>query len=181
MQQIKIVTTGAYPYLALDDGQFVRQCRVEAYVASGPGGQKRNRTYSAVRAVHLPTGIISIAEESRSQLENKRRALQRLKKTIAIVIRAQSPQQTGSQHPEAAELLQPANTSRINPKNPAYPLLCAIILDSLLFAEGRISAAAASLKVSTGRLNSFLMRDRELLTAANRVRQHFALKPLKIA
>src|SRR4051794_41766574 len=64
-------------WTALTDAQLLAQCAVDTYRASGPGGQKRNKTSSAVRLRHLPSGLAVIAEESRSQHENRARALRR--------------------------------------------------------------------------------------------------------
>src|SRR5689334_878480 len=68
----------------LSDAQLLAQCAVDTYRASGPGGQKRNKTSSAVRLRHPPTGLIVIAEESRSQHENRARALRRLRQALYL-------------------------------------------------------------------------------------------------
>jgi protein subunit release factor B len=56
--------------------------KVEFYRGSGPGGQHRNVTDSAVRIRHLPTGIVVHASESRSQARNREVAMQRLIETL---------------------------------------------------------------------------------------------------
>ncbi|HYS44045.1 MAG TPA: peptide chain release factor-like protein [Geobacteraceae bacterium] len=53
--------------------------KFEFYRGSGPGGQHRNVTDSAVRLRHLPTGIVVQASESRSQAQNREVAMERLK------------------------------------------------------------------------------------------------------
>ena len=63
--------------LASDDG-LIAQCEVDRYRASGPGGQHRNKTESAVRLRHRLTGVTAIGEDSRSQAENRLLALGRL-------------------------------------------------------------------------------------------------------
>ncbi len=57
--------------------------RFEPTKASGPGGQHVNKTESAVRATHLPTGLSCVAREERCQHRNKELALARLAQTIA--------------------------------------------------------------------------------------------------
>ena len=83
----------------LTEDQLLGQCEVDTYRASGPGGQKRNKTSSAVRLRHTPTGLIVIAEESRSQHENKAKALRRLWRGLFLHLRDDLP--TEARTPEA--------------------------------------------------------------------------------
>jgi peptide chain release factor len=55
-----------------------RDVRFETHRAGGPGGQHQNTTDSAVRAVHVPTGIVAMSRDERSQHRNKATALRRL-------------------------------------------------------------------------------------------------------
>src|SRR5881398_1206994 len=89
----------------LTEDQLLAQCEVDTYRASGPGGQKRNKTSSAVRLRHTPSGLLVIAEESRSQHENKARALRRIRQALYLKLRetppaeAMTPESLAS-HPE---------------------------------------------------------------------------------
>jgi protein subunit release factor B len=59
------------------------QIEITAFKSSGPGGQHKNKTESAIRIKHLPTGIIAVATESRSQIKNRELAWQRLIEKLA--------------------------------------------------------------------------------------------------
>src|SRR5579871_4476343 len=86
-----MIATRRATWTQLSDAQLLAQCDVDTYRASGPGGQKRNKTSSAVRLRHTPSGLIVIAEESRSQHENRARALRRLRQALYLKIREDLP------------------------------------------------------------------------------------------
>jgi protein subunit release factor B len=64
------------------DDDLLRECEVETFRSSGPGGQHVNKTESAVRLKHLPSGIVVTSQQERSQHRNKALCLQRLRKKI---------------------------------------------------------------------------------------------------
>jgi ribosome-associated protein len=68
--------------LALDDETLLAQSQVSVFIGSGPGGQHRNKTASAVRLVHPATGVSVTATERRSQAQNRSVALGRLRKAL---------------------------------------------------------------------------------------------------
>ena len=67
--------------LSIDD--LARDCEVQAFRSTGPGGQGVNTTDSAVRMRHVPSGIVVTARESRSQFQNRASCLRKLKEELA--------------------------------------------------------------------------------------------------
>ena len=71
--------------------RLLRECEVQPFKSSGPGGQKKNKTESSVRVRHRPSGIVRIATESRSQARNRIVALERVYRALAARARRRPP------------------------------------------------------------------------------------------
>ncbi len=163
--------------------RVVPQCRWEAFRGSGPGGQHRNKTSSAVRVTHVPTGISATASESRSQAENRRKALGRLRHRIAMEIRQSvgiDPFNLPAWFVEVAAPMQGEGMrlARISLRHERYLDVVALMLDLLTAVDGSVSAAARHTGASSSDLVGFLQGDEKLLVQANRIRREFGLKPL---
>ena len=65
-----------------DNSDLLKNVQIQTLRGSGPGGQHRNKVETAVRVVHIPTGITVTASEHRSQLRNKKLALERLQSRL---------------------------------------------------------------------------------------------------
>jgi hypothetical protein len=167
------VTSERFP----SDAVLLAECDVDTYRASGPGGQKRNKTESAVRLRHRPSGLSVIAEESRSQPENKARALRRLRKAMALHLRR--PVEGEGVPVEVQACIDRHGRLDVGRRDARYLPAVAAALDVFVACGGSVSDAAKRLGVSTGNLSSFLTEDEEVFVAANRLRASFGLKPLR--
>jgi len=173
------VSAGDIDYLELDDQALLRQCDVHTYRASGPGGQKRNKTDSAVRLRLRGVGISVTATESRSQHENRARALRRLRQAVARQVRRPVDRARYRPGGPLAECLRPPGQLQVGLRDGRYPPVVQEVLDVLAACGGRLSEAATLIGVTTGNLSAFLTRDPKLLDAANRLRRTAGLKPLR--
>jgi len=70
-------------FLPSDDRELLKQCHVSAFRSTGSGGQHVNVTDSAVRLVHIPTGIVITSQKERSQYLNKKECLVKLRKRVS--------------------------------------------------------------------------------------------------
>lgn len=76
---VNLINFGSESYRLQD-----KDIRYEATRAGGPGGQHVNKVSTAVRAVHIPSGITVLASDSRSQSANKKNARERLEKLLLM-------------------------------------------------------------------------------------------------
>lgn len=63
---------------ATDRASLERDCDLDYFIASGPGGQNRNKVETGVRLVHRPSGVMVTATERRSQRANREAAFERM-------------------------------------------------------------------------------------------------------
>jgi ribosome-associated protein len=64
------------------DEDLLRECEVETFRSSGPGGQHVNKTESAVRLRHVHSGVVVTSQQEKSQHRNKALCLQKLRKKV---------------------------------------------------------------------------------------------------
>ena len=131
------------------DEMFTKICSFEPFKATGKGGQKRNKTSSAVRLTHLETTLSVIASEERSQHLNRAIAIRKMRLKWAFHIRV-----TPAYKIELPEM--------INENNPRYPMWVAVILDHLYEHNYRIKPVAEIFGFTTSKLTKRLTKDRTL-------------------
>ncbi len=166
-------------FAALTDEQLLAQCEVDTYRASGPGGQKRNKTSSAVRLRHLPTGLLVIAEESRSQHKNKAMCQVRLRQELFLHLREVIFPEAVPVHPDFSVAIDSDGRLHLRARDARFWPAAGVVLDVLNAVEARVSTAAEWLGTSTANLIGFLQTDPKLWQEANRLRAAFGQKPLK--
>ena len=64
------------------DEELLKECNVDTFRAGGKGGQHLNKTESAIRLTHIPSGLVVTCQNERSQYQNKRKCLSQLRKKI---------------------------------------------------------------------------------------------------
>lgn len=148
--------------LAMDDDGLAEQCRVEHTRGSGPGGQKRNKTSSAVRLTHRATGLSVRAEAARSQNDNRRSAIRRLRWQIALSLRAEP------------------TTVSLRSMNARDPRQAAKVIDHLAAHGYALRETAAALGVTTGALSKWITDSPNVLTHVNEERKARGLRTLEM-
>jgi hypothetical protein len=154
-------------WLAAEDAALLRDCRIDLFVGTGRGGQKRNKTETAVRLTHLPSGQTGTSDETRSQHTNKHLALRALRRQIALHCRISPPA-------PYAGLWAPALTN-----DEAYAGWLAAVLDQLAASGWQVAAAAAALGQSTSGLVKALARDSQAWQGLGSHRREAGLPALR--
>jgi hypothetical protein len=168
-------------YLLASDDQLIAQCEVDRYRASGPGGQHRNKTESAVRLRHRLSGVSAIGEDSRSQSENKHHAVRRLRSAIALEVR--EPVRLDGFVPSARlAAFVAGGTAPLGAKTKQtgeYWAAIGELLDLLVAGKLEIAMTAQRLGITTGALSKLLLHDDLVARTVNDLRRAAQMRPLR--
>lgn len=162
------MSDGVHP-AAIDTRLLIEQCEIRRGRRSGPGGQHRNKVETAIVIVHEPTGTRAEATERRSQAENRRVAISRLRVNLALEVRS-----TGSSGDLPSDLWRTrcvGGKIKVSPTHVDFPSILAEALDQVAASNFDVAAAAVSLGCSTSQLIKLLKVDPRALRFVNEQRQ----------
>jgi hypothetical protein len=160
------------------------EVKYEATRSTGPGGQHRNRVATAIRVTHLPTNVSAMGTERRSQLENKKMALYRLRHKLALHHRSEISDEdlcpaSGYQPSEAWMRRVKSKKIKVSIDHDDFPALLAEVLDRLHVDQDDIALTATAFRVSNSQLIKFLASDHHALHELNERRKKSGQKPLR--
>jgi hypothetical protein len=145
------------------------ECDFRATRRSGPGGQNRNKVETAVILTHRPTGISAEAAELRTQGENRRRALFRLRLKLAVEIRIPTVTPPGEAYLPSTVWQKRCRAGRIviNPEHNEFPALLSEALDVLAETDHDPKRASMVLGCSPSQLVKLLQEEPRALNLVN--------------
>lgn len=162
----------------LDEESLMARCKVRRQRRSGPGGQHRNKVETAVVVVHVATGVRGEASERRSQEENRRRAIFRLRVNLAIEVRYPVDLSTASPSDLWRSRCQEGKVA-VNPGHADFPALLAEALDALASVEFEVRPAAEWLACTPSQLVKFLQLEPQAIEVVNRERRQSGKSPYR--
>ena len=162
---------------ALDEDELLADCQLRRQRRSGPGGQHRNKVETAVVIRHIPTGVEAAASERRSQEENRRVAVSRLRQRLALRVR------TGLDPSGFPSKLWRSRCAGgkivVSPQHSDFPAILAEALDVLAARNANIAEASEFLSCTRSQLTKLLKVEPDALRQVNQQRRAAGLPPLR--
>jgi len=161
----------------LDEAVLLADCETRRQRRSGPGGQHRNKVETAVVITHVPTGIQGEASERRSQEQNRKVAILRLRINLAVKHRTE----VSSEDYEPSELWRERCRSQrisVNPKHEDFPAILAEALNLLAACGWEPKEVTPHLECSASQLVKLIRLEPHAFVELNRQRSERGLRPL---
>lgn len=173
----RVPPTMAHP-ASWNTEKLLAECDSRRQRRSGPGGQHRNKVETAVVIVHRGTAIKGEATERRSQEQNRRMALFRLRVNLALGLRCPRDTETGAPSELWCRRCHGGRLS-INAGHDEFPAMLAEALDVLQEHEMDVKRSVAWLGCTASQLVRFLKLERRALLQVNQQRRERGLRPLR--
>ena len=168
---------GEHP-ASLSEDLFLQDVSLDFGRNSGPGGQHRNRKATACTATHIPSDLSGEATERRRQSENRKMAINRLRRTLAILLRRELSIDSYATS-KLWESRRQGDRLPINPKHSEYPAILAEVLDVLLACEFNMQQASTILLISNTQILKVVAGDKAALAWLNDQRKERDLTQLR--
>lgn len=162
----------------LDEALFLKQCSFETGRVSGPGGQHRNRVDTAVFITHEPTGVDTQATERRSALQNRSKAIFRLRLKLAVRCRT-TVSRDRHQPSELWRRRRQGEKMSVNPEHDDYPALLAEALDVIVVRRYDVAGAAGVLGITMSQLTRLVRHEKHAFSLVNQGRERIGLAKLR--
>jgi len=162
--------------------ELLAHCRWTFSRASGPGGQNRNKVETSAQIEFVPAGIAATASERRTQNENRKVALQRLRCKLAVEYCLASPIELEVTQPHPSECWNRYCRSgrvKISETNFDWPILLAEIMALLRTNDWSLSSVAIRLQTTSSQLVRLLKQYAPAMTKLNAERGSRGHRPLE--
>ncbi|HEY4263439.1 MAG TPA: peptide chain release factor-like protein [Schlesneria sp.] len=156
---------------------LLRDCEVRHARRRGPGGQHRNKTESAVVITHTPTGVTAQAAERRSQHDNHRVAVKRLRINLALEVR--SPELANAAPTELWQSRCHDGRFGCNSDHEHFAPLLAEALDVVFDHRGQTPGSALQLGTTASQLIKFVKQEPRAFLLVNEWRRQHGLRTLE--
>ncbi len=167
----------SYPHPACQELEaLIAGCDFQRTRSFGPGGQHRNKVESAVVVTHKATGISGQASERRSQHENRRKAIARLRLNLAIGTRTEPGKLVNISPSSLWKSRCRGGRIGISSEHDDFPAILTEGLDQLYANEWDAARAAKSLACTTSQLIKLLKKEPAAFELVNRERAKRTLK-----